>query len=219
MPKHYTEEFKFQAVEQYKSGIPATKLCFQLGIARSTLFLWLKHYSANETSKISREQYQMQKEIECLRTENTIFKTCGCAPSSPLPVRLEVIKSHQSEFSIHALCRVLKVNRSTYYYYARRSPEQTMLEMEDNNLKPLISEIFKKSSGRFCARRIRVKLLDEGYTVSERRISRLMKELRLSSKGTKPRLNSANDRQYQYYPISSNASFSQMRRTRCGSAI
>ena len=72
-----------------------------------------------------------------------------------------------------------------------------MLEMEDDNLKPLISEIFKKSSGRFGARRIRVKLIDTVYTVSERRISRLIKELGLSSKGTKPMLNSANDRQYQ----------------------
>ena len=36
--------------------------------------------------------------------------------------------------------------------------------------------------------------------VSERRISRLMKELGLYVKKNGPRLNSANDRQYQYYP-------------------
>lgn len=200
MPKYYAEEFKIQAVRQYQSGVPATELYHQLGIARSTLFLWIKQYSKDETNKISREQYLLQKELEHLRTENAIFKSCGCSPSSALPIRLEAIKAHQGEFSIHALCRVLDVNRSTYYHYAQHSPEQTILEMEDNNLKPLISEIFKKSSGRFGARRIRVKLMDAGYTVSERRISRLMKELGLSSKGAKPRLNSANDRQYQYYP-------------------
>lgn len=38
------------------------------------------------------------------------------------------------------------------------------------------------------------------FSQTERRTSRLMKELGLSSKGVRPRLNSANDRQYQYYP-------------------
>ena len=42
--------------------------------------------------------------------------------------------------------------------------------------------------------------MERGYVVSERRILRLMKELGLSSSGLKPRLNSANDRQYHYYP-------------------
>ena len=67
-------------------------------------------------------------------------------------------------------------------------------------MKHLISEIFEKSGGRFGARRIQVKLLDMGHTTSERRISWLMKELGLSSKGARPRLNSANDRQCQHYP-------------------
>lgn len=42
--------------------------------------------------------------------------------------------------------------------------------------------------------------MELGYTVSERRILRLMKELGLFSTGSKPRLNSANDCQYHYYP-------------------
>lgn len=63
-----------------------------------------------------------------------------------------------------------------------------------------MKEIFEKSKGPFGARKIRAKLLQEGHVVSERRILRLMKELELSSKGSHPKVNSANDRQYQYYP-------------------
>lgn len=110
------------------------------------------------------------------------------------------ICEHADEFSIHALCRVLNVNRSTYYHHIFRSPEQTQLQTQDSLLKPLIGEIFAKSCGRFGARKIRIKLKEQGHTVSERRILRLMKECGLSSSGSKPRLNSANDRQYQYYP-------------------
>ena len=199
MSNHYAEEFKILAVQRHQSGVPISALYRELGIARSTLFLWIKQYSPNETGQIPREQYLLQKEVERLRTENAIFKTCGCSSVSPLPVRLAAIDAHKDIFSIHALCRVLSVNRSTYYHYALRSPEQAKLQIEDDTLKPLISEIFEKSGGRFGSRRIRVKLLDMGHTASERRISRLMKELGLSSKGARPRLNSANNRQYQYY--------------------
>lgn len=200
MSNRYTEEFKALAVQQYQSGVPASVLYQQLGIARSTLFLWIKQYSPNETGQIPRAQYLLQKELEHLRIENEIFKSCGCSPVSPLPIRLAAISAHKDSFSIYALCRVLSVNRSTYYHYALRSPERTKLQIEDDRLKPLISEIFERSGGRFGSRRIRIKLLDMGHAVSGRRISRLMKQLGLSSKGAKPRLNSANDRQYQYYP-------------------
>lgn len=142
----------------------------------------------------------MEKELERLRTENAIFKACGRSPSSPLSVRLFAIREHIDQFSIHALCRVLNVNRSTYYRYAFRSPDQTQLQIQDSILKPLIKGIFTKSCGRFGVRKIRIKLIEQGHTVSERRILRLMKECGLSSSHSKPRLNSANDRQYQYYP-------------------
>lgn len=52
----------------------------------------------------------------------------------------------------------------------------------------------------FGARRIRIKLREKGYVTSEKRINRLMKELGLNAAGPKPMLNSANDRQYKYYP-------------------
>ena len=200
MAKRYAEEFKHMVVKQYQIGNSAREICAQHNIARSTLFLWAKQYTADETGQISREQYLMQKELERLRIENQIFKICGCAPSSPLSDRLSAIQTHQKEFSLHALCRVLQVNRSTYYHHALRDPGQTQLQIEDAALKPLVKEIFEKSKGRFGARKIRAKLLQDGHVVSERRILRLMKELKLSSKGSHPKLNSANDRQYQYYP-------------------
>ena len=200
MANRYTEDFKKQIIAQYQTDISAAKLCSQYGIARSTLFLWKKQYTADKTGQIPRERYLLEKELERLRTENQIFKTCGCSPASPLAERLSAIDAHQNEFSIHALCRVLQVNRSAYYHHAFRSPEKTQSQIEDDALKPLIAEIFSKSKARFGARKIRSKLIELGYTVSERRILRLMKELGLSSTGPKPRLNSANDRQYHYYP-------------------
>ena len=207
MAKRYTEDFKKHIIEQYQANISAAELCSQYGIARSTLFLWVKQYTADTTGQIPRERYLLEKELEQLRTENKIFKVCDCSPASPLSERLSAIDLHRNEFSIHALCQVLQVNRSTYYHHAFRSPDKTQLQIEDEALKPLIIEIFSKSKARFGARKIRSKLMELDYTVSERRILRLMKELGLSSSGPKPRLNSANDRQYHYYPNKLNRNF------------
>ena len=200
MSKKHSEIFKLDTIHQYKAGISTAQLCKQVGIARSTLLLWVKQYSVNADGEVPRERYLLEKELKHLRTENAIFKTCGCSLSSPLSERLSAIHRYKDKFSIHALCRVLNVNRSTYYHYALRSPEKTQIQLQDDKLKPLIRTIFEKSCGRFGARKIRVKLAEQGYIASERRILRLMKELDLSAAGTKPRLNSANDRQYQYYP-------------------
>lgn len=200
MARRYPEEFKRMIVKQYQLGNSVKEICAQHSIARSTLFLWVKQYTADEAGQIPREQYLMRKELERLRIENQIFKICGCSPSSPLSDRLAAIDTYQKEFSLHALCRVLQVNRSTYYHHALRAPDQTQLQIEDTVLKPLVKEIFEQSKGRFGARKIRAKLLQDGHSVSERRVLRLMKELKLSSKGNHPKFNSANDRQYQYYP-------------------
>ena len=198
MAKRYEESFKVKIIKQHQTGISAVKLCSQYGIARSTLFLWKKQYTADEAGQIPRERYLLEKELERLRTENTILKTCGCSPASPLSERLSATIYIVANSACLMPCA--SVNRSTYYHHAFRSPGKTQLQIRDETLKPLIAEIFSKSKARFGARKIRSKLMELGYSVSERRILRLMKEFGLSSAGSKPRLNSANDRQYHYYP-------------------
>ena len=200
MAKRYPDAFKQIVTQKHEQGESIQSICTEYGIARSTLFLWVKQYSVNADGEIPRERYLLEKELDRLRTENTIFKTCGCSPSSSLSEKLSAIHRHKDKFGIHALCRVLNVNRSTYYHYALHSPEKTQVQIQDDKLKPLIRIIFEKSCGRFGAHKIRVKLVEHGHIASERRILRLMKELGLSMAGIKPRLNSANDRQYQYYP-------------------
>ena len=85
----------------------------------------------------------------------------------------------KDKYSIHALCRVLDVNRSAVYHRDRRAPIKTKIEIEDENLLPLIADIFEKGRGIFGARRIKAKLHEMGYVASEKRICRLMKQLDL----------------------------------------
>ena len=187
-------------VGKYDGGSTAKAIFAEYGVSRSTLLLWVKQYSPDADGQIPREQYLMRKELERLWIENQIFRDCGCSANSSLGTRLDAIHRLRDQYSIHTLCRVLDVNRSTVYHHELRAPEKTQVELQDEILKPLITEIFEASNQLFGVRRMRAKLKEKGYVVSERRIGRLMKELGLYVKKNGPRLNSANDRQYQYYP-------------------
>ena len=200
MSKRYSEEQKQIMVGKYEGGSTAKAICDKYGVSRSTLLLWVKQYSPDADGQIPRVQYLMRKELERLRIENQIFRDCGCSANSSLGTRLDAIHRLKDQYSMHALCRVLGVNRSTVYHHELRAPEKTQVELQDGILKPLITEIFETSNQLFGVRRMRVKLKEKGYVVSERRIGRLMKELGLYVKKNGPRLNSANGRQYQYYP-------------------
>lgn len=200
MSKRYSDELKQIMVGKYEGGSTAKAICAEYGVSRSTLLLWAKQYSKDNNGQIPREQYLLQKELERLRIENSIYKECICSANSSLMERLGEIHRLKDHYSIHALCDILKVNRSTYYHYARRTPVKTQIETQDDILMPIIKEIFESSNSLFGTRRIRAKLKEKGYIVSERRIGRLMKELGLYVSQNGPRLNSANDRQYQYYP-------------------
>lgn len=199
--KRYKEVERTHIVALYQNGSTAPELCAEYGISRSSLYGWVKQYSeVPAKTKSAREIYLLEKEVERLRIINEILVNCGCSNTAPLKEKLQAIERLKSQYSIHALCRALDVNRATFYNYLLRSPEKTLVQQQDEVLKPLIIEIFEKSGRRFGARKIRAKLMENDYVVSERRIIRLMKEMDLSSKAPCRYPNAANDREYKYYP-------------------
>ena len=67
------------------------------------------------------------------------------------------------------MCRVLKVNRSTYYYEAKSRPDESELVSD-------ITEIFESSRHNYGTRKIKKELDKQGKLVSRRRIGRIMKQ-------------------------------------------
>src|SRR5690625_5194904 len=76
------------------------------------------------------------------------------------------------------MCDVLQIPRSTYYYEAKNR------ENNDEELTTLIIDIFKKNRDIYGQRKIKKELEKLGWTVSRRRIGRIMKEQGLVSKYT-----------------------------------
>ena len=113
--------------------------------------------------------------------------------------KIEEITRLKGKYGIHSLCRILKVNRSTYYHHLLRSPEKTLVELEDEKLRPMIKKIFEDSNERFGTRKIRAVLSRKHIQISEKRISRLVREMGLECKQVRLRYWSSRSRKHKYY--------------------
>lgn len=85
------------------------------------------------------------------------------------------------------MCRVLQVNRSTYYYEAAAKKDESELTAD-------IQEIFRKSRNHYGTRKIKKELADCGKQVSRRRIGRIMKQEGLVSSYTTAQFKPQKDR-------------------------
>ncbi len=66
------------------------------------------------------------------------------------------------------MCKVLQINRSTYYYESTITPATDVII-------PKVIEIFRASRNNYGTRKIKVDLKKAGFIVSRRKIGRIMK--------------------------------------------
>ena len=92
-------------------------------------------------------------------------------------MKINVIKNNTHKYSVSAMCKVLNVPRSTYYYESKPKKEETQLVTD-------IIEIFLRSRNNYGTRKIKRELKKLGQIVSRCRIGRIMKQVGLVSNYT-----------------------------------
>ncbi len=101
-----------------------------------------------------------------------------------------MIKANFHKYSVSAICHVLQLNRSAYYYETKQKSDESGLSSE-------ITEIFKASPNNYGTRKIKKELMKMGNQVSRHRIGRIMKQEGLVSNYTtaqfKPQKNTCNE--------------------------
>ncbi len=96
------------------------------------------------------------------------------------------IHTEKVNFPVAIMARVLKVNRTAYYNWARRPPSKR--EIEDRHLTRLVKEIHAANRGVYGSPRIHAELrMAHGIKVSRKRVERLMAEAKISGLVTKRR--------------------------------
>ncbi len=97
-------------------------------------------------------------------------------PLRPARVRktCDFIKSHQQQFPVEVLCRVLRVAPSGYYAWLKKPVSDRGLE--DARLLRLIRASYTASQGIYGAPRVFLDLREAGEGGSKHRVGRLMRE-------------------------------------------
>ncbi|MCM3342069.1 IS3 family transposase [Paenibacillus sp. MER TA 81-3] len=173
----FTDEFKRQMVQLYENGKSRADIVNEYELTVSALDRWIKQAEQsgsfserNNRSPEENELIALRKENQRLKMENDIFK----ASSADHGTKVSVIMRNRDKYSVSAMCDVLQISRSTYYYEAKERHH------EDDMTKPIV-EIFEKNRKAYDTRKIKAKLHERGLTVSRRRIGRIMKEQGLVS--------------------------------------
>lgn len=182
--KRYDEEFKQSLVNLYQTGKTQSELCKDYGVSASALAKWIKQYSQvklEDNSVLTAKQIQeLQKPNAQLEEENLILK---CHIHARLKVRLLAVYRLRFEHATTTLCRVLRVNRSTYYKFLKHKPSKR--ELDNQIYRKQILEIYTKANKRLGVKSIKV-ILQRDYDtkISEGRIYRLMKNMALPKMAT-----------------------------------
>jgi len=107
-----------------------------------------------------------------------------------------MIRHNAHKYSVSAMCDVLQIPRSSYYYHLKIR-EDDERQAQEADLQEAIYVIFKQSRDNYGTRKIKKELEKQNKIVSRRRISRIMKHLGLVSNYTvaylKPQKNRSNE--------------------------
>lgn len=89
------------------------------------------------------------------------------------------MRENVSKYAVEKMCKVFKVSRSGYYDWLDRKPSKR--EIESNQLKTIIGDIYKSSKSRYGSIKITKELTNLGWSVSRPRVARMMRSEGLRS--------------------------------------
>ena len=79
----------------------------------------------------------------------------------------------RQKYDLTALLKMIKMPRSTYYYYCKRIVTPNKYEVIEKE----IEQIYNENYGRYGYRRITLELKNRGYHINHKTVQRLMKKL------------------------------------------
>lgn len=180
MRKVYTNEQKADIINRYYNGVTPTELSNKSGIARSTIYAWIKTNERNPkwTEKIDmREIHILMQKCEQQQKMIEILQIASCTVTTPLRDRYAVIKKLEGKYSVSLLCKTMKVAKGSYYNHIfRNKNENTKFEEKKRELTPIIEKIFNDSKQIYGASKIHAILKDRGYVVGQNTIADIMHE-------------------------------------------
>lgn len=184
MTKTFTIEEKRTSVNRYLSGESVTFIADELGVAKSTLYNWIKKFKpvAEEKKFTAKDFNNLEQRTNRQSDMIEILKTVECNAHSPLQEKLCEIEKLHGIYSVHVLCDALNVPRGTFYNHIKRNKRDNVwYKKRREYFCSEIRRIFEENNQIFGARKIAAVLRNNGEQVSDKYVRVLMNEMNLSN--------------------------------------
>jgi putative transposase len=166
------------------SGESVTFIADELGIAKSTLYNWIKKFKpVTEEKKFTAKDFNNLKQRTNRQSDMIeILKTVECNAHSPLQEKLCEIEKLYGKYSVHVLCDALNIPRGTFYNHIKRNKRDNVwYKKRREYFCGEIRRIFEENNQIFGARKIAAVLRNNGEQVSDKYVRKLTVEMNLNS--------------------------------------
>ena len=147
MNKQYSENQKNEVIEMYLSGVSVSDLSKQTGVARNTIYSWIKKSKSTQKAlkRINmRDVIDLRQKCAQLEKMVEILQSVPCTVSAPLRERYIAIEQLTDQYSVNLLCKALKVAKGSYYnHILRNKNENTIFEQKKKELNSVMESFFK----------------------------------------------------------------------------
>ncbi|MDC9067942.1 IS3 family transposase [Escherichia coli] len=186
--KQHSPEFHSEALK-LAERIGVTAAARELSLYESQLYNWRSKQQNQQTS--SERELEMSTEIARLKRqlaerdeELAILKGRDILREAP-EMKYVFIEKHQAEFSIKAMCRVLRVARSGWYTWCQRRTRISTRQQFRQHCDSVVLAAFTRSKQRYGAPRLTDELRAQGYPFNVKTVAASLRRQGLRAKASR----------------------------------
>ncbi|WP_139837962.1 IS3-like element IS3 family transposase [Escherichia coli] len=187
--KQHSPEFRSEALK-LAERIGVTAAARELSLCESQLYNWRSKQQNQQTS--SERELEMSTEIARLkrqlaeRDEELAILPKGRDILREAPeMKYVFIEKHQAEFSIKAMCRVLRVARSGWYTWCQRRTRISTRQQFRQHCDSVVLAAFTRSKQRYGAPRLTDELRAQGYPFNVKTVAASLRRQGLRAKASR----------------------------------
>ena len=182
--KQISIETKTNIIDRINNGESISELTEATGVARSTIYRWIKAaQSDSENKPVNRKTVNdLESKVIRLSTLIEILQKVFDVENLPTRIRLEELEKLYGDYNVHNLCDALMVPRGTFYNHIKRNKrDNSWYAQRRENLREQIQEIYDDNRQVFGSPKVTAVLKSRGVSVSEEMVRRLMQDMGLIS--------------------------------------
>ncbi|EFN8174304.1 IS3 family transposase [Escherichia coli] len=199
---HKTKQF--QPVKKRKQHSPeflseALKLAERIGVAaaarelslyESQLYAWRSKLqqqmsSSERESELAAENVRLKRQLAEQAEELAILQKGRDILREAPEMKYVFIEKHQAEFSIKAMCRVLRVARSGWYTWCQRRTRISTRQQFRQHCDSVVLAAFTRSKQRYGAPRLTDELRAQGYPFNVKTVAASLRRQGLRAKASR----------------------------------